>query len=53
MKKLSDPLNRVKMLKEKMIRDDELAFGNKEYLLSFFNVEEFIIQCLFDLVDLL
>ena len=42
MQKLSDPINRVKMLKEKMIRDDILAFGNKEYLLSFFNVEEFI-----------
>ena len=34
--------DRIKLLKDKMVHDDRLAFGNKEYLLSFFNVEEFI-----------
>lgn len=34
--------DRIKLLKNKIIHDDRLAFGNKEYLLSFFNLEEFI-----------
>jgi len=34
--------DRVKILKDKIINDDKLAYGNKEYLLSFFDLESFV-----------
>jgi hypothetical protein len=34
--------DRVKILKDKIINDDKLAYGNKEYLLSFFDCESFV-----------
>jgi|TARA_E500000318_G_C3530826_1_gene200426 hypothetical protein len=34
--------DRVKILKDKIINDDKLAYGNKEYLLSFFDFESFV-----------
>ena len=34
--------DRVKILRDKIINDDKLAYGNKEYLLSFFDLESFI-----------
>lgn len=34
--------DRIKMLKDKIINDDKLAYGNKEYLLSFFDLENFV-----------
>lgn len=34
--------DRVKILKDKIINDDKLAYGNKEYLLSFFDLANFV-----------
>lgn len=34
--------DRIKILKDKIINDDKLAYGNKEYLLSFFDLESFV-----------
>ena len=34
--------DRVLILKNKIINDDKLLYGNKEYLLAFFDLENFV-----------
>ena len=34
--------DRVQILKNKIINDDKLLYGNKEYLLAFFDLENFV-----------